>query len=214
MPGTCRVLHEQIHRTYAAGHYDNWRVWAGALSIDIDGRRYDAALARAFLTDGPAPRARARCELFVADVDVARVRTGDVEARLWTDAIDAGGTYLPMHLQVAADGTPVPCGNNLVFESAPFALQCTGAFSCIVELSATDTPGTTWVPINDMAENRDGVIVVSPGWVAAAPSMTEVCLRKVDAETRDGRFASGRIANLTRRLAELPTDVVYLLPFY
>ena len=52
-------------------------------------------------------------------------------------------------------------------------------------------------PINDIATNPEGVIVVSPGWVADAPSVTEVCLRKVDAVDMDGQFAS----NSCRRMS-------------
>ena len=65
-----------------------------------------------------------------------------------------------------------------------------------------------------MAENRDGIIVVSPEWVRQGPTISEVCVRKVGAEVEGGCFRSGRLAALTRRLEDIPADVIYLLPFF
>ena len=208
------TLYEQLHRTYDAGSFDHGRIWAGNLSVDIDGLRFDAMLARAYLRpDQGVPLARVRCELFVADIEPASIRAGDVTARLWTDVEDPG-SYVPMRLCTGPGGEPDLCDANLVFESAPFPLQRTGAFSYTVEVSADSAGTPAWIAIGDIAPNRHGVIVVSPGWIADAPTVTEVCLRKVDARRRNGTFESGRIRHLTVRLEQLPTDVVYLLPFF
>jgi hypothetical protein len=208
------TLEEQLHRTYGAGSFDNTRVWAGNVSIAIDGLRFDATLSRAYLRPGDGnPVARVRCELFVAAIDPASIRAGHVSARLWTDVADPG-RHVPMRLCTGPGGEPDLCAANLVFESEPFPLQRTGAFSYTVEVSADSAGVPAWIAIDDIAPNRDGVIVVSPGWIADSPTFTEVCLRKVDATRRGGRFESGRIRYLTDRLEQLPTDVVYLLPFF
>ena len=207
-------VYRQLHCTYRAGRYDHWRVWAGAVSIEIDGLRFASTLARAYLrrNAGP-PRARVRCELFVADVNVATTRVGEVAARVCTDAVD-GNRPVPMRLGTDPDGNAATCGANFVFESEPFFLEHTGAFSYTIEISADQGSNPKWLPINDIATNPEGVIVVSPGWVADAPSVTEVCLRKVDAVDMGGQFTSGRINHLTARLEQLPTQVIYLLPFF
>ena len=36
-----------------------------------------------------------------------------------------------------------------------------------------------------------------PSWVAACPSIAEICLRKIGARQQDGRFVSGTIPHLT-----------------
>tara|TARA_Y100001933_G_scaffold69575_1_gene70623 strand:+ start:897 stop:2816 length:1920 start_codon:yes stop_codon:yes gene_type:complete len=163
-------------------------------------------------------QARVRCELFVADVDPIDVRPRDIDARLWTDAIGQDrGRYVPMHLVLGADGTPVLSGKNLLFESELFALQRTGAFNYRIELSAdshVEAGRKEWIPINDIAENRDGVIVVSPQWVQRGPVVSEICARKVGARVENGVFHSGRIAYVTQELENIAADVIYLLPFY
>ena len=114
-------------------------------------------------------------------------------------------------------GTPVLADNNLVFESAAFALRRTGAFNYAVEFSAdsyAEAGRKEWINLNDLAENRDGAIVVSPEWVRQGPTISEVCARKVGAEVKGGRFRSGRLAELTRCLEDIPADVIYLLPFF
>ena len=57
-------------------------------------------------------------------------------------------------------------------------------------------------------------MVVSPQWVRRGPTIAEVCVRKVDARIEGGGFCSGSFAALTRRLDEIPADVVYLLSFF
>ena len=112
---------------------------------------------------------------------------------------------------------PSSPSNNLVFESAAFALGHTGAFNYAVEFSAdsyAEAGRKEWVSLNDLAENRDGIIVVSPDWVRKGPMIAEVCVRKVGAEVEGGRFRSGRLAELTRRLEDIPADMIYLLPFF
>ncbi|MFA6109460.1 MAG: alpha-amylase family glycosyl hydrolase [Candidatus Latescibacterota bacterium] len=224
------VLREQLHQRYQPHQYDNWVVWAGNHEVTIDGTRCSATLARAYVGPGhPRALARVRVELFVAAVDPAQVRAGEVEARLWTDADRRGsldgegifrddpGRYLPMHLVGDQDGVPVRAGNNLVFESDEFPLTATGAYAYTVELSADlDQPPAArrWVSINEMADNRNGVIVVSPEWIQRQPAVAEVCSRKVGARMVDGRFQSGRLRQVTAFLPRLPAEVVYLLPFF
>jgi len=65
-----------------------------------------------------------------------------------------------------------------------------------------------------MADNRDGVIVVSPAWVRERPSVMEVCARKTGARLTGGSFGSGRLSWVADHLEEMPVDVVYLLPFF
>ena len=217
MSAATGTFHEQLHQTYTAGEYDNWRVWAGAVSIKIDGFRFASHLARAYVHPDRVAKARVRCEIFVADLDAATLREGELTARLTTNAMISG--HIPMHLCRGPEG-PELCGANLVFESEPFQLQQTGAYTYSVEVSADQGPTPEWIPIRDIAPNPDGVIVVSPGWVAAAPTVTEVCLRKVDAsfDSSDpeagATFRSGRIGYLTARLQQFSTDVIYLLPFF
>jgi len=215
------VLRHELHERFAPGAYDNWVVWAGNLSVDIDGLRFPAQLARAYVGPRrPSAQARVRAEVFVANVAAAQVRPGDVEARVWTDANerDGSGRYYPMTLQCGPDGASQPAGNNLVFESAPILLERTGAFSYTVELSAgasrEGAPERLWVPVNDLADNRDGVIVVSPDWIQERPSVMEICARKTGAEVVDGAFRSGRLRWIAEHLQDLPAQVVYLLPFF
>ena len=114
-------------------------------------------------------------------------------------------------------GTPLLADNNLVFESAAFSLERTGAFNYAVEFSAdsyAEAGRKEWISLNDLAENRDGIIVVSPQWVRQGPTIAEVCARKVGARIEGSRFRSGRVAELTRRLDAIPADVIYLLPFF
>ena len=80
----------KLHERYAVQAYDNADVWAGNLTIELDGIRYDSVMARAFLVPDSAVEAGVRTELFVADIDLATCRTGDIEARLWTDVNDRG----------------------------------------------------------------------------------------------------------------------------
>lgn len=219
-PTTLRAaFYEQLHRRFARQHFDNWVVWAGNECVQIGEVEYTSTLARAYLEPGrPSAPARVRCELFVADIDAGQVQTSDIDARLWTDALGNGsGRYIPMNLRLADGGKAALNGNNLVFESDPFVLEKTGAFNYSIEFSAdshVEAGRKEWIGINDMAANRDGVIVVSPDWVRRGPVVAEVCARKVGARVEQGVFHSGRIAAVTRELDSIAADVVYLLPFY
>ncbi len=213
------IFYRELHQRFARQAFDNWVVWAGNGRVDIGGVEYTSTLARAYIRPGSVGvQARVRCELFVADVDPIDVRPCDIDARLWTDAIGQDrGRYVPMHLVLGADGTPVLSGKNLLFESELFALQRTGAFNYRIELSAdshVEAGRKEWIPINDIAENRDGVIVVSPQWVQRGPVVSEICARKVGARVENGVFHSGRIAYVTQELENIAADVIYLLPFY
>ena len=213
------IFYRELHQRFARQAFDNWVVWAGNGRVEIGGVEYTSTLARAYIHPGAVGvQARVRCELFVAEVDTLDVRPRDIDARLWTDAIGQDrGRYVPMHLVLDADGTPVLSGKNLLFESEPFALKHTGAFSYSMELSAdshVEAGRKEWIPINDIAENRDGVIVVSPQWVQRGPVVSEICARKVGARVENGVFHSGRIAHVTQELENIAADVIYLLPFY
>ena len=37
IPSIGTLLFEQLHNTYAPNAYDNWLVWAGNLSLSVDG---------------------------------------------------------------------------------------------------------------------------------------------------------------------------------
>ena len=215
--GSRAAFYEQLHCRYQRREFDNWQVWGGNLTIEIDGRVCEPPLARAYIEPGKtAARAQVRCELFVAAVDPYQVQPRDVDARLWTDA-SGTNAYVEMRLLVDEEGTPVLADNNLVFESAAFALERTGAFNYAVEFSAdsyAEAGRKEWISLNDLAENRDGIIVVSPEWVRKGPTIAEVCVRKVGARIDGGRFRSGRLAELTRHLDAIPADVIYMLPFF
>jgi glycosidase len=221
----------QLHRTYEPHRFDNWMVWAGNLSIQLDGERFSPTLARAFVGPGhPQAPARVRAELFVAALPSAQVREGEVDVRLWTDADQRGqldaegrfqpgvGRHLPMRLVCDPQGLPLLSGQNLVFESEAFTFSTTGVFNYTVQFSADplplDDPQKEWLGLSQLARNQDGVVVVSPLWLSRCPSLMEVCVRKVGARLEGGRFQSGRFAKLTAQLDQLPVDVVYLLPFF
>ena len=71
-----------------------------------------------------------------------------------------------------------------------------------------------WISLNDMADNKNGVVVVSPEWVRDCPVVAELCARKVGASVDNGDFRSGRLRDVTAMLEQVPADVVYLLPFF
>ena len=224
-------IYRKLHKTYAVRDFDNRDVWAGNMSIEVDGILYGPTMARAFLgPHRPQVEARVRAELYLRDVDFTAVRSGDIDAHLWTDINDRGfvdrrgmhhnalGRHLPMHLLVDERGRPRLSGNNLVFESGAMPVEQTGVFHYAVAFSAdarsSSDPSKSWVPLNDIAFNRDGVIVVSPEGVQRCPSVTEVCARKVGARAQGETFVSGTFRGMTRLLETIPTDVVYLLPFF
>lgn len=214
-----QALKAQLHDDFAPGAYDNWVVWAGALSARIGDLSFDATLARAYIDDEVSAQFSVRVELFFGAVDVTRIRAGEVEARLWTQAPDGTPHCVPMTLCVDAAGSPQLCASNLVFLSDPVSLAQTGTFAYTVEFSADgqaiDAETRRWVALNDLAQNQDGVVVVSPRWVEAGPTMMEVCLRKLGARIdAAGHFHSGHIQDLTHVVADLPVDVIYLLPFF
>ena len=231
MPSTRRQICHKLHDTYPLHGFDNQDVWAGNMCIELDGVSFDATLARAFT--GPEKRrasGRVRAELYLRDIDAFAVRRADLDARLWTDAGKLGfvdergayrsgpGYYRPMHLVVDATGRPVLAGNNLVFESELVHIENPGAFHYTAEFSADDKdptdPSKAWLSLNDIALNRDGVLVVSPQEVQRGPSVAELCLRKTGALIRDGAFVSGTLRQAARQLEHIAADVIHLLPFF
>ena len=229
---TIRMQFFQIfHKTYTAQAFDNSDVWAGNMSVVLDGQTFGTAMARAFLAQGQTLEARVRVELYVSNLDLTQSRPGDLDVRLWTDANDRGfedargdfhtasGHYVPMTLVMGGNGRPELSGNNLVFESEAVEISHTGVFHYTAEFSSDDKPvrdpSKVWISANDIAHNRDGVMVISPDRIRNRLSITEVCARKVGAR-RDAsnRFVSGRFRDVTACLDEILTDAVYLLPFF
>ena len=210
------ALYHQLHLTYDPHAFDSWRVWAGNLSIDIDGHRFDS-LARAYLeAERPSVVARVEVELFVAAVDPMQIRSGDVAVRgVWREANDprllrspdadglcetaghfesngcCGSDGVAMELLTDSEGRPLLTeNNNLRFQSVPFRLERPGAFTCTVQFSADRLPDGSaekrWLSVDQIAETPDLVIVVSPAWVADCPSVLEVCVRKTGASLGPG----------------------------
>lgn len=221
----------KLHDTYAVRAFDNTDVWAGNLSVELDGIVFDATMSRVFIKDGKTVQAQMRAELYMADLDLSVCRVGDIDVRLWTDVDDRGfvdergvyrqapGHYVPMHLVTDVYKKPVLSGNNLVFESDVVSVSQTGVFHYTVEFSADDKsffdPSKAWISVNDIAHNRDGVLTISPACIQQRPTITEVCVRKVGAKVdADGQFVSGRFCDVTACLENIVTDVVYLLPFF
>ena len=122
------LLFQELHRRFDRGCYDNWVVWAGNLSLQLDGLWFEATLARGYVgAEQPFVEASARVELFAAALADRHLGAEDVDARLWIDEARqrSAGIYSPMHLLT---GTATAAG-NFVFESAPFRLRETGVYS-------------------------------------------------------------------------------------
>lgn len=231
MGGIRKAICRKLHEAYPVQGFDNRDVWSGNLSVELDGIRFGPDMARAFLRAGRSVvEALVRVELYLRDVDPLSVRSEDIDAHLWTDVneygfVDERGVYhtalgrkLAMHLVVDAQGQPVLSGNNLAFESEAIRIDRTGVFHYTVEFSADDKPAydpsKAWISINDIAHNRDGVMVISPEGVRQCPSVTEACVRKAGAKVVAGEFASGTFREMAGMLSSMPTDVIYLLPFF
>ena len=221
----------KLHQTYTIQAYDNSDVWAGNLSIELDGISYSAVMARAFLKRGESVEARMTVELYLADMDLATCCADEIDARMWTDANDRGivdengdyhpaqGSYVAMSMVTDPIGNPVLSGNNLIFESELIHIYETGVFHYTVEFSADDKSESdmskTWVSVNDIALNKNGVVVIVPERIRQCLSITEVCVRKVGASLdANGQFVSGTFDHVIAQLAEISTDVIYLLPFF
>ena len=224
-------IRKKLHQTYLVQAFDNADVWAGNLSVELDGIRFGATMARAFLKSDGEVEARVRVELYMAGMDLSAFRAGDVDVRLWTDVNELGfvdergmfrnapGHHVPMYLEVDGYGHPALSGNNLVFESDVLHIHRTGVFHYTAEFSAdgkaVSEPSKAWISVNDIALNRDGVLAISPERIRQCPTISELCVRKVGARVlEDGAFVSGTFAAATETLARIPTDVVYLLPFF
>ncbi|HOX27901.1 MAG TPA: alpha-amylase family glycosyl hydrolase, partial [bacterium] len=184
-------------------------------------------------TDDPNAKItfRVSIELYMRGVtDVSRMEDGDIDVALWTDAdrhgfIDKKGIHYPdfgrkFMMKIARDenGAPVKNGNNAVFMSEPVEITKTGVFSFTPEFSADErrfeSAGKTWIALNDITMSRDVVIVVTPRKIRACPSLMEICVRKYGAGMSKGRFVSGKFANVTRDMENIPVNVLYMLPFF
>ena len=213
--------------------FDNKRIWAGNMTIDIPGAKPHRAMTRVFLnTDAnQITSAIVSVELFVAGVtEKGGLAPEHVDARLWLDFNEHGyqderGVHHPPlprfeQLSILMDehGRPVVRNGNQVFTSAELPIEKTGVFHYTAAFSADDLspvdPAKQWIAVNDISDNRDGMLVVSPASVVQCPSITEVCLRKYGARVRDGVFRSGSIRALTDDLENITTEIIYLLPFF
>lgn len=222
-------LYNSLHVTYSPQRYDSYHVWAGNLEVCVRDRWQSATLTRVHLRDGSSETLCIRAELYVEGVDPDEI-VNSVNARIWTDVNDRGeldergvyhagrGSYASMQPVLDGTGKVVLTGNNVSFVSDPVEVSKTGVYHATVQFSADGKPDTSpakqWVPINDIAHNKDCQIVVSPAAILDCPSVIEVCPRKVGARNEGSRFVSGTISGVTRRLASMKADVVYLLPFF
>ncbi len=230
-----RIIYEKLHEKYRIHRFDNTDVWAGNMRLEVDGRLLPGSTGKIFCTPGEnsdAPEVRIFVELYIRDItDTVQLDDGDIDVRLWTDADRHGivdlkgmhfpdpGYYVPMRLHRGTNGEPLIGGNNAVFVSAPIEITKTGVFSYTVMFSAdgkpADDPAKNWLSVNDMAHNRDGVIVVIPPRISECPSLMEVCVRKYGASVDgEGRFVSGKLDNVTEDMENIPVDIIYLLPVF
>ena len=150
--GLRAAFYEQLHCRYQRHAFDNWLVWGGNETIEIDGTTYGPTLARAYIEPGKtSARATVRCQLFIDAIDASAVCAEDVNARLWTDVGDTG-SYIKMGLVTDGQSAVVPDGNNLVFESTAFDLSRTGAFNYTVEFSEdshVEAGRKEWISLKD-----------------------------------------------------------------
>jgi hypothetical protein len=228
------TIYGKLHEEYAPNKFDNADVWAGNMRMCNGGVDCNPAMARLFLDPGVAPHGisvTVSAELYIRGVtEAGPIPDGDIDVALWTDAnrrgfTDQKGRHYPdfgyrvrMRPAVGLDGGPLRIGNNAVFESVPLAIEKTGVFSFTVLFSADglefDNPAKKWISINEIAQNIDGLMVVSPSVVRVCPSLIEICVRKYGARIDNGKFVSGMISNVTRDIDEIPVDVLYLLPIF
>jgi len=227
-------IKRKLHLDYSRNEYDNTQIWAGNMVVHHNGSVHTGHLARVFLdTSKPEPRpvVRIAVELYVRGVTDSRaLGEAEVEALLWTDAglhgfMGGDGRHYPdpglttfMSLMKDESGNPVRRGNNAVFISEPVEMVRTGVFNYTAFFSADglpeDHPEKSWIAVNDIAHHRDGIIVVSPLHIKSCPSVMEISVRKYGAKINQGEFVSGRIADVTRDIENIPVDVLYLLPFF
>lgn len=218
-----------LHGKSPSVPYDNSRVWGGALRIVINGRELPPDMCRIFLdTDaGETVTARIRAELFADGVtNNGPLRPEHADARLWLDVNEHGfhderGVHhppLPRYEPMRLCEIPPSRPGAAVFESDEFAISATGVFHYTAAFSADSLPfqdpAKQWITVNQLSDNRDGVIVCSPASVRGCPSIAEVCIRKYGSAVQDGAFRSGRIRDLADDLENIPAEVIYLLPFF
>lgn len=222
-----------IHSGKPHHEIDNLKLWAGNLVIDVGGAVLGAPLARVYLDSAAGEKLTARVfvELYVEGADALTPPTdGEVDARLWLDFNNHGfhderGVHHPalpryekMSLLLDEDGHPAMRGNNFVFASETLEITATGVFNFTVAFSADGKPradlSKEWVTVNEIAHNRDGVLVVTDSKIADCPSITEVCLRKYGASIENGAFKSGGVRALIDDIENIVTEVIYVLPFF
>jgi len=231
---TRKILRERLHLRYKIREFDNTDVWAGNMHVECGGDTHEGHITRLYLDTAPgaAPlKVKISIELYVRDVtDAAPLPEDGLDAVLWTDAdrlgfINGGGMYqtdpgrnFTMSLLRDSAGNVLRRGNNAVFVSPEIEIGKTGAFSYTVLFSADgkkrDDPGKSWIYSNDIALNKDRVLVVIPASVLDCPSFMEICVRKYGARVEKKKFFSGKLKNVTDDLENIPADVLYLLPIF
>lgn len=227
------TIYSLLHGRARDEQYDNSKIWAGNMRIEIDGEPKEQPLARVFLDTGAGQTAKARVfvEFFCRGVtDNGGLSDEDIDARLWLDFNEHGyhdergfhhpplPKYEPMTLLKNDEGGPARRNGSVTFASNEIEINNTGVFHYTTAFSADhlsrNDPTKDWVTVNEISDNRDGLLVVTHSSVRDCPSITEICLRKYGAKIEDGRFVSGKIKNLTEDLENISTEVIYLLPFF
>ncbi|HOO56197.1 MAG TPA: alpha-amylase family glycosyl hydrolase [bacterium] len=224
----------KLHEEFKLNQFDNTQIWAGNERLYAEGEECEGPVGRVFLDNGDKNTTinlQVTFELYFRGfTDTGILDDGDLDVALWTDINRYGktdekgmhyadfGYLVPMHIVRSEAGEPVKLGNNYVFKSDKMPLGKTGVFSYTVKLSADgkkfDDPSKNWISINEIAHNRDGVLVASPTIINSCPSLIEICIRKYGASMKDGEFVSGRIRNVTADIENIPVDVLYLLPIF
>lgn len=213
--------------------YDNDVIWAGNMGIQCGGELCISTMNRLFLdTDaGTTIKATVQVEFHAPGItDAPGFCDADLDARLWLDINNRGFVdetgfhfpalpeYKPMRILRGPDGNPIIRDEYIVYTSDEIEIYNTGVFNYTTSFSADDSPcdapDKKWVTVNELAHNRDGLIVVSPDIVRQCPSITEVCVRKFGAKNMGGKFQSGKITYLIADLENITTEIIYLLPFF
>lgn len=219
----------KLHEKYSLHEFDNSDVWSGNTVVLHGDLRLTGHIIRLFVGSEPISF-QVEVELYIREItDSGPLDYNDVDAVVWTDANTHGfldeegrhfpdpGTCVPMGLKKDGDGNFVMRGNNAVFISEPITISKTGVFNFTTLFSgdgAAPSMEKKWIAVNDIAHQRDEVLVVVPEYIKSCPSVMEICVRKYGASIVGGNFVSGTIRNITNDLKNIPADILYLLPFF
>lgn len=219
----------KLHEKYSLHEFDNSDVWSGNTAVLLSGLRLTGHIIRLFVGHEPVSF-QVETELYIREItDSGPLEYGDVDAVVWTDADAHGfldeegrhfpdpGTCVPMSLKKDESGNVVTRGNNAVYISEPITISKTGVFNFTTLFSGDGTNLSMekkWIAANDIALQRDEVLVAVPGYINNCPSVMEICVRKYGASIKNGNFVSGTIRNITEDLENIPANILYLLPFF